>query len=223
MARHESTAIEETRTGLKFMYRPGTDPTAPLVVLIHGRAGDRSVMWTFERSIPEDCHVVAFQAFLPDPLGGWSWWDMTVPGSKKEAILSAAGRLSRALEAFLGLYRLAPKRYIGMGFSQGSVLLSAMALRGFFNFDGVAVLAGFVFQPSEPIVSGKQPSIFVAHGTADETISVDQARDGVAALNRLGLTVEYVEEEVGHKVGIKGTRALKEWLVRVLAEPSHGI
>ncbi len=147
---------------------------------------------------------------------------MTTAGSKKEAILHAAGRLSRALEAFLGLYRLAPKKRIGMGFSQGSGLLSAIALRGFFDFDGIAVLAGFIFQPSELVPSGETPSIFVAHGSADETIPVSQAREGVALLSRLGLQVQYVEEEVGHKVGVQGTRALKVWLSQLLGGSEGG-
>jgi phospholipase/carboxylesterase len=216
MTRHESTTNEEIVTGLKFLYRAGSSPEAPLIVFIHGRAGDRSVMWTFERGVPQDCHVVAFQAFLPDPLGGWSWWDMTEPGSKRDPILSAAGRLAGALRAFIELYRLSPVKVVGMGFSQGSVLLSAAALRGFFEFDGIAILAGFVFQPSEQHASEKRPAVFIAHGSLDQTIPVSQAREGVAALQRLGHAVHYVEEEVGHKVGVQGTRALKEWLLKLL-------
>jgi phospholipase/carboxylesterase len=212
MPRQDSTPNEELATGLKFTYRPGANASAPLVVLIHGRAGDRSVMWTFERIIPEQCHIIAFQAFLPDQLGGWSWWDMTEAGSKREAILAAAGRLSRALRAFLSLYQLNPARYVGLGFSQGAGLLSAVALGGMFDFDAIAVLAGFVFQPSEGVKLKKRPRVFIAHGSLDERISVAQARDGVAALERQGFEVQYVEEGVGHKVGIEGTRALKVWV-----------
>ncbi|MFN4894655.1 MAG: alpha/beta hydrolase [Pseudomonadota bacterium] len=223
MNRHESTESEEALTSLKFIYRSGAHASAPLVVLVHGRAGNRSVMWTFERSIPEECHVVAFQAFLPDVLGGWSWWDMTTPGSKRDAILAAAGRFSRALKAFVDLYRLTPTKIVGMGFSQGSVLLSAVALRGFADFDGVAVLAGFVFLPGEPPSIPKKPAILVAHGVLDETIPVTQARDGVSSLKRLGFDVTYVEEEVGHKVGIEGTRAIKTWLSDIIKSPSEAL
>ena len=80
------------------------------------------------------------------------------------------------------------------------------------SFDGIALLAGFVLFPSEtPEYSGLR-SVFVAHGTADETISVDRARAGVKKLQQLGISVEYVEEDVGHKIGIQGTRALKSWV-----------
>jgi len=216
MTRHESNPNEEAAVGLRFLYRPGANATAPLVVLVHGRAGDRTVMWMFERGIPADCHVVAFEAFLPDALGGWSWWDMSVSGSKREAILFAADRLTRGLERFLSLYSLTPSCRIGLGFSQGSILVSGVALQRLFEFDGVGVLAGAVFRPIESRGESGQTSFFIAHGSLDQTIPVEQARAGVADLQNLGFKVQYVEEEVGHKVGVQGTRALKGWLMGVL-------
>lgn len=173
-------------------------------------------MWTFERGIAEECHVVSFEAFLPDQLGGWSWWDMSSLGSKREAIVYAAHKFKAALVAFTNLYSLEPSKVVGLGFSQGSVLVSAAALLGLAEFDGVGILAGFVFLPSEQVELTRMPSVFIAHGTSDQTISVTKARDGAEALKRLGIAVHYVEEDVGHKVGIQGTRALKEWMSNLL-------
>ena len=198
--------------GLRFLYRPGIDPSAPLVVLIHGRAGNRSVMWTFERVIPEGAHVVSFEAFLADPIGGWSWWDMTASGSRQEAIMYASQKLRGSLDAFMTLHALKPSRLVGLGFSQGSVLLSAVSFLGLVGFDAIAILAGFVYLPSDANGLKKLPDVFVAHGSVDETIPVSKARDGVDALKKIGVSVEYVEEPVGHKVGVQGTRALKQWL-----------
>lgn len=64
-------------------------------------------------------------------------------------------------------------------------------------------------------VHGK-PKVFVAHGTKDEVISIERARRGAKLLASLGLPVTHVEDEVGHKVGIQGTRALKAWLHDIL-------
>jgi predicted esterase len=96
------------------------------------------------------------------------------------------------------------------------MLVSAVALRDLFPFDGIAVLAGFVLLPTEPRMLRKKPRFFIAHGSLDERVPVAQAHEGVAGLEKLGIEVQYVEEEVGHKVGIEGTRALKGWLVRTL-------
>jgi predicted esterase len=173
-------------------------------------------MWTFERAIPEGCHVVSFEAFLPDPIGGWSWWGMTVSGSKQAAIVYAAHKFRGSLEAFVGLYGLKPGSLVGLGFSQGSVLLSAVTFLGLVAFDAIAILAGFVYLPSDSTSLKKLPDVFVAHGSLDETIPVLKAQSGVEALRKFGVRVEYVEEPVGHKVGIQGTRALKRWLQSAL-------
>jgi predicted esterase len=175
-------------------------------------------MWTFERAIPEACQVVSFEAFLHDPIGGWSWWDMAVAGSKHEAIVNAAHKLRAGIEAFTTLYGLQPTARVGLGFSQGSVLLSAVTLLGLSPFDAIAVLAGFVYLPPEGVAPKKIPDVFIAHGSQDETIPVSKARRGVEALQKMGVPVEYVEEEVGHKVGIQGTRALKQWVLRQVGE-----
>jgi predicted esterase len=207
----ESNPSEEELVGLKFNYREGASPDSPLVVFVHGRAGNRGVMWTFERCVPEGWHIVSFEAFLQDPIGGWSWWDMAQEGSRREAIEVAVTRLDAALASFVRLHGLQPRCRVGFGFSQGAVLLSAGALPGRIAFDGLALLAGFIILP-EAVV--RPPAVFVAHGTLDETVSIEKAQRGVNALKAMGLSVDYVEEPVGHKVGIEGTRALKQWMSR---------
>jgi predicted esterase len=208
----ESTTSQEAQVGLAFNYRQGGSDEAPLAVFVHGRAGNRSVMWTFERCVPEGWNIVSFEAFLQDPIGGWSWWDMEQQGSRREAIESAIERLGRALDAFVEMQGLRPTRRVGFGFSQGAVLLSAAGLPGRISFDGLALLAGFIVLPEVVVVN--PPVVFVAHGTLDEAVSVEKTRKGVNALKAMGISVDFIEEPVGHKVGIEGTRALKQWMTR---------
>lgn len=215
--RAPSTPEAEEFVGLKFVDRPGASSRSPLVVLVHGRAGNREVMWSFERAVPPEAAIVAFEGFLPDPLGGFSWWDFQAPGSKRAAITSAAKRLSFALERFIELEGLEPSRTVGLGFSQGAVLLSDAVLSGELSLSGLGLLAGLVPTPEvKPHIAGAPPKVFVAHGTKDEVITIARARQGVDLLRSLGLDVTYVEDDVAHKVGIEGTRALKAWLSGVL-------
>jgi len=210
--RVESTLEEEARVGLKFSWRAGDGVSAPLLVMIHGRAGDRGVMWTFERVVPASWHVVSFQAFEPDPIGGWSWWQMTEEGIRRGNIQQAARRVARALSAFSELRGISPKRRVGLGFSQGGILVSTGTLEGILDFDAFGVLAGFVVLPIDSSGVRRDTRVFMAHGSEDEVISVNRARTGLKALRELGLAVEYVEEPVKHKLGIQGTRALGAWL-----------
>ena len=128
----------------------------------------------------------------------------------------AIARLTSALPAFETLHNLLPSRRVGVGFSQGAALLSAALLSGELCVEGVAMLAGFIVRP--PAVSlACRPRIFIGHGIKDEVVSVERARKGVATLRALNLDVVYVEDDVGHKVGITSTRTLKGWIEGVLA------
>jgi phospholipase/carboxylesterase len=134
------------------------------------------------------------------------------------AIMLARDRFHFAFERYLELFSLQPRKTIAIGFSQGSVLLSAAVLTGALKLDGLGILAGFVSKVGEQRLIEGRPEVFVAHGDADEVLSVDKARKGVERLTSFGLKVTYIEEPgVGHKLGIQGMRGLKEWLSRVAA------
>lgn len=211
--RNISDAPQQEFVGLRFIHRGCGDPQAPLVVLVHGRAGKAEVMWAFDRTIPEHANVVSFEAFLPDPLGGFSWWDMASDKPLEPEILRARDRLHFAIDRYIELFSLHPSSTIAFGFSQGSVILSATLLTGVLRLDGLAILAGFISRVGDQSLIQGKPTVFVAHGTTDEVLSIEKARKGVNRLRSIGLTVTFVEEEgVGHKVGVQGMRALKEWV-----------
>lgn len=217
--RNASDAPQEEYVGLRFIHRVCGDSGAPLFILVHGRAGNAEVMWAFDRLIPEHANVVSFEAFLPDPLGGVSWWDMASDKPLEPEILRARDRLHFAIERYIELLSLNPSTTIAFGFSQGSVLLSAALLTGALRLDGLAILAGFVSLVGDASLVQGAPKIFVAHGTVDEVLSVEKARKGVNRLRSSGLAVTFIEEEgVGHKVGVQGMRALKEWVNSVVGQ-----
>ena len=214
--RKQSTQEEEEFVGLRFIHRPGTDRSGPLVILVHGRAGNAQVMWAFDRVIPPHATVVSFEAFLEDPLGGFSWWYMDSTEPVRPAIVRARERLCYAIERYVELENIRPSKRIALGFSQGSVLLSAALLTGKLALEGLGILAGVVYEGEEPPVINGHPRVLIAHGTQDEVLTVERARVGAERLKALGLDVTYVEEDVGHKVGVQGTRALKEWLAGIV-------
>lgn len=214
--RSQSTKEQEEFVGLRFIHRPAANVRAPLVFLVHGRAGNAQVMWTFERALPPDAWIVSFEAFLPDALGGFSWWEMNTTEPVRPAILRARDRLCYAIEKYIELEGLSPSAKVALGFSQGSVLISSAVLTGALTLDGFGILAGVAYEAEEPPRLSSCPKVFIAHGTQDEVLSIEKARRGADRLKTLGLAVTYVEEDVGHKVGVQGTRALKEWLAQVL-------
>lgn len=167
-------------------------------------------MWTFERTFPEVASIVSVQAFLPDPIGGFSWWAGNAAPDTTQHAVSVVGSF---LRKFLQFYKLSPRVIFGIGFSQGAAVLSTYALsRAEPQLAGIALLAGFIPEFAEWENAADLPDLFIAHGTQDDVISFDHAERSAARLREGGASVTFVSEQVRHKIGVEGFRTLKSWL-----------
>ena len=201
----------EERTGLRYRYLAASDSAAPVVYLIHGRAGNREVMWAFRRSLPESCTIIAPEAPLADPIGGYSWWLVEPGRNHRPEALGAADQLGAFIRSVESLHGLSPRLRLALGFSQGAGTLSVLMQREPLLFRGVGLLAGFVIRLPDSLSGEMLPEILMAHGSADEVVPVADARAGCAYLRERGFPVEFIEDPVGHKVGTAGMRRLREW------------
>lgn len=194
-------------------FRRGTHAHSPLVLLVHGRAGNLNVMSLFAHSLPPEAHIVTVQAPLPDPIGGFSWWRLGTEDDPKDGMRI----LLSFLDGFLTAHSLTPSKKIAFGFSQGGAVLSLIAQNHPEVFDGVALLASFVLR-DEVVESTKKPSILMAHGRQDDVVSIEKARSGAEYLREHGYGVELFEDDTGHKVGGQGMKGLKMWYRALLGE-----
>ncbi len=230
----EASEKEREETGLYHrLYRPPTSPTDHGVVLVHGRAGNASVMWTFTKAFERFKPLtVAPQGTIPD-LDGFSWWQIEDPAdAKARGIPTGLEKLSIAIEqverfvlSLPQVYNVDPSRILGIGFSQGGGLLSALSLRNPTLFRGVAILSGFlprVVAESEHYINERLrkkelclPDIFIAHGSEDKVLPLEKAEFARATLERFGAQIQFHEEKVGHKLGAAGMKALGEWCSRL--------
>ncbi len=188
------------------------DPAAPLVYLVHGRSGNWDLMWTFRRLLPDHCNIIAPEAPFTDKVSGFSWWDVLDVENSKSNILLATDILQHFVQHSKAYYNLTSSCCLAIGFSQGAVLISVVAQRYPELFRGIALLAGAVFQIDS--ASSRGPNFFIAHGKLDKTVSIEKAQSGYDYFKGLGWEGEFHQDNVGHKVGTSGMRALKEWAGR---------
>lgn len=190
--------------------------SAPMIVLVHGRAFDMTAMKVFERVLPDNASRLYLQAPFEDPEGGYCWWNMFSKQSPDSGLEVLLGDL-RECKSSLGI---APIRTVGIGFSQGAAMLSGVLQRMPEAFNAVALLAGMVLEYGEALPGNapdgrcgdSSPEVLMIHGSLDERVPIAKARHGADYLSSRGYRVEFVENEVGHKVGAQGMRRLKEWL-----------
>lgn len=211
---------------LHHKYEFCSDARAPLFFLIHGRAGNFDVMWTFRRTLPEHCNIIAAQAPLPDPLGGFSWWSVdagdpqggatqqTGPTGSLEEIQKSSTLLTAFMNATQEFYRLRPVSISALGFSQGAGVCSLISQYHPSLLSKLGLLAGFVIRTNskEIALASDKASVLMAHGTKDDRVPYQRALSDAEWLQQQGFNVEFVSDDVGHKVGSNGMRRLRDWL-----------
>lgn len=206
---HQSVVpVEGQVAGLRFKHLCSCGADAPLFVLVHGRAGNFDVMWAFKRVMPEGVNLLAPQAPLSDG-AGFSWWEIGKPKEEmRAAAQDAANGLGVFVESYVAANKLTPRAVVLVGFSQGGALISVLAQNGRMAINGVALLASFAIK-----IAGSRVAcpVFIAHGSSDEIITISQSESSRDYLKSCGAEVTFVVDDVGHKVGVSGMRALKEW------------
>jgi phospholipase/carboxylesterase len=198
---------------------PARIKPARLLLLIHGWTGDENSMWVFARVVPQDYLVLAPRAPHATPPSGYSW-RVPPPDRGDEPNLadlrSSAQALIGMIDDYRGTQGNSGRTFDIVGFSQGAALASVIALLDPERVTKVALLSGFVPRGAESLASARPLDgvrFFVAHGSVDEMVSIEQARQSVHLLEAAGATVTVCEDEVGHKVSAGCLRGLQAFLL----------
>ncbi len=196
-----------------------------LFVLLHGWTGDESVMAPFIDVVPPQALVLTFRAPFPtrDIRGGYSWIDRQ-PTKTPFAFVEyqpTFARLSKWLHEIGHRYPDIPwQQQHWMGFSQGASVAAAFALQYPHGIQSLALLAGFLPAGSEALIAHRPlegKHAFVAHGVQDPIVDIRYGRAARDLLEKAGARVTYCEDNVGHKVGAKCRRGLRDFYREVCA------
>jgi phospholipase/carboxylesterase len=190
-----------------------------LLLLIHGFTGDENSMWVFARNLPSDYWIVAPRAPYPAEPGGYSWRphqasELGLPGF--EQLHSTVEDLIHLIDAYQSSAGLDPARPLdALGFSQGGAMSGLLAFLHPDRVRKLGILAGFLPSSLDALAEGRPlagKSVFLAHGTRDETVPIDQARVSMELLEQAGAKVTYCEDDVGHKLSLPCLQSLRKFL-----------
>ncbi|HKY52701.1 MAG TPA: hypothetical protein VJM08_00285 [Anaerolineales bacterium] len=193
-------------------------PNAKLLLLIHGLTGDENSMWVFARDLPTQYWIISPRAPYETDSSGYSWRPSqfgNLDGPSLEWLKQSAEALIGLVDTYSASIGIDARVFDVMGFSQGAGMCNVLAFLYPQRIQKVGILAGFVPSGLEVLIS-KRPlegkPFFVAHGTKDETVTVERARASIALLEQAGAKVTYCEDDVAHKVSANCLRALKQFL-----------
>jgi phospholipase/carboxylesterase len=200
--------------------RAATTLPARLLLLLHGWTGNEDSMWVFVRNFSSAHWIAAPRAIYAAEPSGYSWrtrrthLSETGGGPSLDDLRPAVSLLIDLVDDYSAQNRIDASQFDVMGFSQGAALTNALTLLHPERVRRAGILSGFVPIGSESLIeksslNGKP--FFVAHGTLDEQVKVEYARQSVEMLERAGARVTYCEDEIGHKLSAQGLRALEKF------------
>lgn len=207
-----------TFSGWTLRQRRASQEPARLLLLLHGWTGDENSMWVFARDLSPRYWTLAPRAPHPASPAGFSWrppHDSTFGRPSLEMLRSSAQALISLVDGFAAAHGLDATTFDAIGFSQGAALLGLLTLLYPSRLHKVAILAGFLPAGAEDVAQSmplRGKRIFVAHGTQDELVPLERARQSITLLEQAGAEVIYCEDNVGHKVSAACLRAMQAYL-----------
>ena len=153
------------------------------------------------------------------PLGesvGYGWFPLTM-GAPPDPVAFARGLADAEnfLEAAMQRYPIDRQRLVLLGFSQGGVMAYAWALAQPQRYAGLVALSSWLPKPVldqlAPADRSTLPTL-IHHGSQDELIEVERARESVERLRTLNVPVTYREFDMGHQLTQHSLLDLSAWL-----------
>jgi phospholipase/carboxylesterase len=211
------------------IYEPSGAGPHPTILTLHGRGANAFDLLGLA---PFICNgkflMICPQGPLETPIGpgavGYAWYPMTMGGPPDvAAILSSREKLHHFLDACLNRYPIDAKKFVVLGFSQGGVMAYSLALSNPERFAALAVLSSWLPKELIPELSIKEavqslPTL-IQHGSQDQLIEVQRARDSVETLRALRVPLTYREYDMGHEITPRSLNDLSAWLEEKVLSP----
>ena len=204
------------------LYQPAGAGPFPTVLTLHGRGANAFDLLGLAPYLCDGrIMMICPQGPLETPIGpdavGYAWYPMSMGGAPDiEAMLSSQQELQIFLDDCLKSYAIDAKRLVVLGFSQGGVMAYSLALSHPERFAALAVLSSWLPEELLPrlnVTNAVQSlATLLQHGTEDQMIEVDRARESVEMLRQLGVPLTYREYEMGHEIRPRSLADISAWL-----------
>ncbi len=194
---------------------------APLLIMLHGYGSDENDLFSFASELPEELFIISVRAPYPMQPYGNAWYAINFDTDKgkwndKEQAEESRDLISKFIDEAIEVYPVNKSNVSLLGFSQGSILSYAVALTYPEKVKNIIALSGYVYKDILPQDETKDYSylnFYCSHGSVDQVIPVDWARQTVPFLNSLNIKHQYSEFPVGHGVAPQNFYEFKNWLI----------
>lgn len=195
---------------------------APLLLLLHGYGSDENDLFSFAGELPDEYIIVSAKApYSLQPYGNaWYAINFDAEGGKfsdTEQAIKSRERIMQFIDELIEAYPIDANNINLLGFSQGAILSFACALSYPSKFKKIIGLSGYV--DKNLLVNDYEKNdfsnlkIYNSHGSVDQVIPVEWARNNKPIFENLHLDFKYEEFPVGHGVAPQNFASFKNWLL----------
>lgn len=208
---------------LQYQVRPGSSPTSPLLVLLHGLGSDERDLLSLGVELSDSATICAIRAPHGYEMGGYSWFPV---GWSEEGIQVDQGQALKSLDLLLDMLnelptalKIEPSKVILGGFSQGAMMTIGAILRDPARFAGALILSGAplpAFFPEVAPIGLAELPVLAQHGAMDPVLPIDLGRGAAAALAQLGAKPDFREYPMQHELSYASLRDAKAWVDQII-------
>ncbi len=201
--------------------RSSLQENAPLLIMLHGYGSDENDLFSFASELPSALFIISVKApYTMQPFGN-AWYTINFEAEKgkwNDNVQAATSRdlISKFIDEICNSYPVDANNVTLLGFSQGTILSYAVALTYPEKVKNIIALSGYINKDILPDnLHSKDYSnldFYCSHGSDDQVIPVDWARQTPAFLKSLNIKHQYSEFPVGHGVAPQNFHELNEWL-----------
>jgi phospholipase/carboxylesterase len=201
---------------------PAGDGPFPAIITLHGwGASAHDLLGLAPVLLDGQAVMLCPQGQVAVPFGGgqygYGWFPLRAGQPPDVAAFQHASAALRGfVDTALERYPIDPRQIVVAGFSQGGMMAYDLALSDPARFAGVIALSSWFPQPLAEQLP-KRPEhegfpVLVIHGTRDDRIDVERARESREALRPYGVAMTYREFDMGHEIRPDALKVVLKWL-----------
>lgn len=207
---------------LQHIYRPSTlKENAPLLIMLHGYGSDENDLFSFANELPQELFIISLKApYSLEPQGN-AWYAINFDADQNKWNDNEQAKLSmktliECIDKACETYPVNKNNISILGFSQGTILGMATALNHPTKIKNIIGLSGYINHDILPEnlkeLDYSNLNFYCSHGTVDQVIPIDWARQTPVFLKSLNIEHTYSEFPIGHGVAPKNFYELRNWI-----------